>query len=94
MIYTRENFRYCAELIGAQVAEEVVDEAVNCLPPACLRSDCTQLGEPYSHREDPETGAWRATYATFRKLSEGVWEYCGDCFRGENTRRGKDPIYC
>ena len=33
--------------------------------------------EPYSHREDPATGRWRATYATFRCLS-GDW-YEGIC---------------
>lgn len=93
-LYTPDTFEYRADLIGSRVTEEVVENAVNCLPPACMRSDCTQLGEPYSHRLDPDTGNWRATFATFKKLSPTVWEFCGYCFRGENKPRGKDPAYC
>lgn len=78
---------------GDLVTQEVVDEYMNALPPACMRSDCSQLGEPYSHREDPESGKFRATYLTFAKVAPGLWEYRGHCFRGENTERGTDPIY-
>lgn len=78
---------------GDWVTQEVVDEYMNALPPACMRSDCSQLGEPYSHREDPESGKFRATYLTFAKVAPGLWEYRGHCFRGENTERGTDPVY-
>lgn len=94
MIYTPENFNFSAAMIGAHVNEEVIENVINCLPPACMRSDCTQMGEPYSHREDPTTGTWRPTFATFKRIEEGVWMFCGYCFRGENTPRGKDPVYC
>ena len=79
--------------VGDYVEEKIVDEMINCLPPACMRSDCMQCGEPYSHREDPNTGKWRATYSTFKKVTNGIYEYCGHCFYGENVERGNEPIY-
>ena len=78
---------------GDLVEEAIVDEFINCVPPTCMRSDCMQCGEPYSHREDPETGKWRATYSTFKRVTNGIYEYCGHCFRGENIERGQDPVY-
>lgn len=79
--------------VGDYVEEAIVDEMINCMPPACMRRDCIQCGEPYSHREDPETKKWKATYATFKQISNGIFEYCGHCFYGENVERGKDPVY-
>lgn len=80
--------------VGDFVAESVVDDIMDLLPPACMTSACSQMGEPYSHREDPETGRWRATFATFRRVTSehgGIWEYRGHCFRGETVERGLDP---
>lgn len=79
--------------IGDLVSREVVDDFMDCLPPACYRSDCAQLGEPYSMKQDPETGDWRSTFLTFRHVDGDVWMYCGKCFRGENEERG-NPIPC
>lgn len=95
-VLTQETFCYSTAKAGDYVEEAVVDNAVNCFPPACMSSRCTQMGEPYSHRHDPDSGAWRATYATFRRCLDatGVWEYCGHCFQGETVERGCDPIYC
>lgn len=97
-VLTQETFDYATAKIGDYVQQAVVDDAMNCVPPACMRSDCSQVGEPYSHREDPETGKWRATYATFKRVAggwpDGIWQYCGHCFQGENIERGKDPVYC
>lgn len=76
--------------IGSYVEQEIVDMLINCLPPACLRSDCTQLGEAADHKVD-EDGMCRAVYGTFKKVAEDIWEYCGNCFRGENVPSGK-PI--
>lgn len=89
-VLSAEQFSYDTVQVGDYVAQEVVDEAMNCLPPACMTSECAQLGEPYSHREDPDTGRWRAVYATFRRVSESVWEYRGHCFRGETTERRRE----
>ena len=97
-VWTQENFSYQDVKIGDYVEQAVVDDARDSLPPACMTSRCTQMGEPYSHREDPETGEWKATYATFKRVGgewpNGIWQYCGHCFRGENVERGKDPVYC
>ena len=87
-IYTENTFRYETAKAGDLVTEDVVNNAVNCLPPACMRIDCTQMGEPYSHQLDHTTGKYRPTYATFRHVTEGIWEYCGNCFRGENVEQG------
>lgn len=97
-VLTQDTFRYSEARPGVLVDAEVVMEAMDCLPPACMTLRCAQIGEPYSHREEPDTGRWRATYATFRCLQggwdKGVWEYMGHCFRGKTEERGKDPSYC
>lgn len=97
-VFTRDTFEYSKAQVGDLVEAAVVMNAMDCLPPACMRLNCAQLGEPYSDREDPETGKWRATYATFKCIkggwNDGVWEYRGHCFREETTERGKDPVYC
>lgn len=96
-VFTEETFEYSKARPGDYVNRAVVDDALDCMPPACMRSDCSQLGEPYSFRID-EDGRTRSTYATFKKVCGGsyeeqVWEFCGYCFRGENVERGKEPIY-
>lgn len=68
-VYTEDTFDYGKAKVGDYVSQDVVDNAVNCLPPACMRSDCTQLGEPYSHREDPNSGKWRPVFATFKRIT-------------------------
>lgn len=95
-VLTQDTFDYSSVQIGDYVAQEVVDDAMDCLPPACMTSECAQMGEPYSCREDPDTGKWRNTYATFKRVTGGtdaIWQYCGHCFRGENVERGKEPYY-
>lgn len=64
--------------VGDEVDEEMIDYIINCLPPACMRESCTQLGEPYSHDEEG-----RALYYTFSKIN-GIWTYRGFCRRGCN----------
>lgn len=92
-VWMLENFSYQSIQVGDYVEQAVVDDAMDMLPPACWRADCAQMGEPYSHREEPETGKWKATFATFKQVANGIWEYCGHCFCGENVERGKDPCY-
>lgn len=96
-VWTRETFDYSKVQAGDYVDQAVVDDAMDCLPPACMSSQCSQMGEPYSHRQDPDTGKWRATYATFKRVAgawpDGVWKYCGHCFRGETVERSKVPVY-
>lgn len=52
-VLTPETFRYSQAQVGDYVTQEVVDDAMDCLPPACMTSNCAQMGEPYSHRGRP-----------------------------------------
>lgn len=91
-LYGESDFSYSSVKVGDYVTQDVVDDAMDCLPPACMRSDCSQMGEPYSSKYDERSGKWRNTYATFRKVHgewpNGIWEYCGHCFCGETEERG------
>lgn len=97
-VFTPDDFDYARAKIGDEVNAEVVMNAMDCMPPACMRLDCAQMGEPYSHREDPDTKKFCPVFATFKSkggdFRRGIWEFRGYCFRGENIERGKDPVYC
>ena len=96
-IKTLETFRYADAKPGDLVDADVVMSAMNALPPVSMRKACAQLGEPYSHWKDPDTGKLRPVYATFRRVegdwAEGTWEFQGYCFLGETEERGREPIY-
>lgn len=96
-VISADKFSYDTAKIGDYIDADVVMNGMDSLPPVSMRLNCAQIGEPYSHRQDPDTGKWRATYSTFKCIEgdfcKGVWEYCGNCFRGETIERGKDPCY-
>lgn len=96
-VFTQDTFEYSKAQVGNLVEDNIVMNAMDCLPPACMRLSCAQLGEPHSHWEDPDTGKWRATYDTFKCPQGGwnncVWEYRGHCFRGETTECSKYSVY-
>lgn len=98
-VYTMGEFICDRARIGDYVEQKIVDNMLDALPPVCMCSNCSQPGEAVSHRQDPDTGKWRATYTTFKKVfgtwSKGdeIWEYCGNCFCGENVERGKDLVH-
>lgn len=95
-VYTPDTFSYSAAQVGDYVTQAVVDNAMDCLPPACMTSTCAQMGEPYSTKLDPDTGKYRETYSTFRRVTsgrDGIWQFCGHCFQGENTVRGTEPPF-
>lgn len=75
--------------IGDLVTEDVAMSVVECVPPACFRSDCSQCGEPASHKID-EDGKVKETYTTFKNIADDIWEYCGECFKGKNVESGKE----
>ena len=81
----------CCE-IGDYFTEEMVNEFMDTLPPACMRSDCSQIGEPITARFNAN-GELLNTYSTFKKIDTDIWEYCGDCFKGENVKRGEKVSY-
>lgn len=91
-VMTQDEFDYRTAKPGMLVEEDVVDNAMNCLPPVSHTSACAQMGEPYSHKYDPETNTWRPTFATFRRISgkpDNIWEYCGHCFAKKTTEPEK-----
>ncbi len=96
-VYTPDNFSFDRVKVGDYVSAGVVMNCMNELPPACMELNCAQIGEPHSSRKNPATGKWRTTYETFKCVEgdfiKGVWEYCGDCFRGENEKRGEEMPY-
>ena len=95
-VLTPETFSYAKAQVGDYVSQAVVDNAMDLLPPACMTSACSQMGEPYSTRLDPDSGRYRETFATFRRVTEGrdgIWQYCGHCFAGENVERGTEPPF-
>lgn len=79
--------------IGDLVEWKIADYAGQCVPPASYGNNFIQCGEPYSSRLDDNTGKYRSTYSTFKRIAEDVWMYCGNCFRGEDVERGAEPVY-
>lgn len=75
-----------ALFVGDLVEAEIVEDIINALPPACMKFDCIQLGEPAGMTID-EQGNVRSTFVTFKhkNLTDSVFEYCGECIRGRNT---------
>lgn len=71
---------------GDTVDEAFVEYFIDLLPPETMRSTCMQVGEPFSHEKD-EQGRYRPTYDTFHRLSDGLWQFDGHCFSGENKNR-------
>lgn len=78
---------------GDYVCEEIADNVLNALPPRYWSGSLIQCGEPTTSREDEKTGKMRNTYLTLKKIADGIWEYCGDCFVGETEMRGKEMQY-
>lgn len=46
-VLTQDTFDYATVQIGDYVEQAVVDDAMNCLPPACISAACFQMGCPY-----------------------------------------------
>ena len=91
-VLNRDHFYVDALSVGDYVDKAIVDDFINACMPASMRRDCAQLGEPYSTRVDKD-GRHRSTYLTFKQVGDGVFEYCGDCFRGMNKVTGTIPDY-
>ena len=91
-VKTSETWKWADAKVGDYADAEFVMDMLECVPPASMRKNCAQCGEPQRRRVNPDTGKSQNTYDTFKciegNLSSGVWEYCGDCFKGENTMRG------
>lgn len=94
-VLTYNELDYKNLAVGDYVEQEIVEDAINCVPPISFSRRCSQCGEPYSMRLDTETNRWRSTYSTFVCVDSaaGVWEFRGHCFAGETTERGEEPAY-
>lgn len=71
--------------VGDVVAEDIVDNFMNMLPPRAMSHGYLQVGEAYSHVYD-NSRALRPTYMTFAKC-DGQWRYYGNCFAYETVDR-------
>ena len=82
--------------LGDKVAQDIVDEMVNSVPPVTMCLTCTQSGEPFS-AEPGDDGEMRDTYPTFHRVEgflwqgERFWIFDGYCFRDENKSRYDHP---
>lgn len=92
VVINEDHYYVDALEVGDYVESSIVDNVLDCLPPACMRSNCVQLGEPMTSRIDEE-GRDRSVYLTFSQVNRDTWKYCGVCFRGENVERGTIPPY-
>lgn len=64
--------------VGDTVDEETYWYFIEVLPPATMRANLAQIGEPCSHVDG------RATFATlYKPLGAQDWIYAGNCHRGE-----------
>lgn len=93
IIYNEDWLYFDALEIGDWVEEEIIDNFMDMLPPACMKLNCFQIGEPANHKIDENTGDTKPVYGTFKYVAKDIWEYCGNCFRGENVERGKEIPY-
>lgn len=77
---------------GDMVDGEMVSHFINDLPPALMRSTCTQAGGEFSCEGD-ERGGYKPTYITFHRIDAdgGRWKFDGYCFYGENENRYLRP---
>lgn len=88
LVYDEDSFDFSVVHVGDYVDSRVVENVVNCMPPAMMRDSCTQMGEPYSHLWDEQKQRLRPTFATFVRKTAEIWQYMGNCFLGETTERG------
>ena len=78
-IYTRENWAQDGSLkvkVGQYVADDVIEELRDSMPPTTYKSSCFQPGEAYTHSVD-----YVELYMTF-VIDNGMWKYIGLCPKG------------
>ena len=80
-IYTKENWAQDGTLkvkVGQYVADDVVEELRDSVPPTTYKASCFQPGEAYTHSAD-----YVELYMTF-VIDNGMWKYIGLCPKGSN----------
>lgn len=85
-MYTMKDWERDGSLrisVGQLVADDVVTQLRDCVPPACCKNGLFQVGEPKD--QDLEHPAW-ALYDTFTRAGD-CWVYRGACLRGKTEAR-------
>lgn len=80
-IYTKENWAQDGTLkvkVGQYIADDVVEELRDSVPPTTYKASCFQPGEAYTHSAD-----YVELYMTF-VIDNGMWKYIGLCPKGSN----------
>ena len=72
--------------IGDEVDEEMQFYFIEVLPPATMRADLIQIGEPNSHIKG------LPTFSTLHR-EKGKWIYCGHCHLGQFQEPSKLPDF-
>lgn len=71
--------------VGQEVANEVVQQLIDCVPPRWYINGIFQVGE--AKDQDAEHPAW-ALYDTFTSDGHGMnWVYRGACLKGQTEAR-------
>lgn len=84
-MYTMQDWERDGSLkltVGQIVSDEVVNELINCVPPAYHGAGLFQCGEAAC----TEAKTYEKLYDTYRQKEEG-WEYLGHCRLGKTKHR-------
>ena len=84
-MYTKQDWERDGSLkltVGQLVSDEVVNELINCVPPAYHGGGLFQCGEAAC----TEAGTYKTLFDTYRQEKEG-WTYLGHCLYGQTEHR-------
>lgn len=85
-VFNRDYWSYNRP-IGSLVERQIAEDAGNCVPPRTWTRNMIQCGEPAGSKVEG------TTYATFIRVTEDIWKWCGNCFAGESEPRGTEVPY-
>lgn len=77
--------------LGDEVDEEIVDNYLGLVPPACHTKRLVQMGDPVEHLPNAN-GRYEAVYMTFEKV-DGKWYYRGYCFQCDTRNKKRFPTF-
>lgn len=85
-VFNRDYWSYNRP-IGSLVERQIAEDAGNCVPPRTWTRNMIQCGSPAGSKVEG------TTYATFVRVTEDIWKWCGNCFAGESEPRGTEIPY-
>lgn len=65
--------------VGDYVDDGIFDYVLCVLPPEYWSGDVLQMGEPVGTRQ------YGHTWLTLKRVADGHWVYCGNCYKGQTT---------